>query len=254
MLIQQSLGLPQLNILKLKWQILDFLYPPFCCSCGRIGYEICPTCFAKIEETCEIQVCHICGDLTQRPSPCTKCEKDIPEYKQMRSWGVYSGVLREAIHRLKYERGLGIINTLLEPIIIFLQTWKINPELIMAVPLSPRRLRSRGYNQSEIIAKPIAENLGINYSSKGISRIRDTQSQVGLTAKQRKKNLLNAFHADGAICNKKIVLLVDDIATTGTTFNEGAKALKQAGAKEVFCFTLARAFGFSKFPVGTINN
>lgn len=138
------------------------------------------------------------------------------------------------------------MNGLLDPIVNFIHAWQIRPDLILPVPLSERRFRERGYNQSGLIAKPIADRLKIRYSSSCIRRIRDTHSQVGLNAEERNINIANAFEADRGICGGRVILLIDDIATTGATLNECAVSLKRAEAADVFCFTLARAVGIEK--------
>jgi len=253
MLYLKDLKKAEVTISKLKWKALDLLFPPFCCACGIIGYEICPACISNIERTSNYLVCDICGDLTIKGGICKECKNNRPVFAQLRSWGVYSGALKAAIHKLKFGRGLGIINNLINPITQFLSNWSINPNLILPVPLSSRRIRNRGYNQAELIAKPIASILGIDYFSKALYRILDTHSQVGLNAEERKKNLAGAFRADGAICSGKDILLIDDIATTGSTLNECAIALKAAGAGEVYCFTVARAISSTHLIESKIN-
>jgi len=238
---QQVIETTGVSLSKLKWKILDVFYPPFCCACGCVGYELCPDCTAKIVLTSSLFFCQICEDQIDQPGICSECSKNPPYFSQLRSWGVYSGVLKEAIRKFKFHRGLGIVNCLIDPVVNFIRSWGIHPELILPVPLSVRRFRDRGYNQSELIAKPIADILNIRYSTACIQRIRDTHSQVGLNAEERKNNIANAFVADKEICGGRIILLVDDIATTGATLNECAAALKKAGAADVFCFTLARA-------------
>jgi len=238
---QQIIETTGLTLSNLKWKFLDVFYPPFCCACGRIGYEICPDCLAKIILTSDLTLCRICADQIDQPGVCAECLKKKPSFSQLCSLGIYTGVLKQAIQHLKFNRGLGIINSLLDPVVNFIHSWEIHPELISPVPLSIRRYRERGYNQSELIAKPIAEYLKISYSSACIKRIRDTHSQVGLNAEERKNNIVNAFEADKETCGGRVILLIDDIATTGATLNECAAALKKAGAADVLCFTLARA-------------
>jgi ComF family protein len=191
-------------------------------------------------------VCKICGDQINQLGACSECQIRKPAFSQLRSWGIYTGVLKEAIHKLKFDRGLGIMNGLLDPVLNFIHAWRIHPDLVMPVPLSAHRYRERGYNQSALIAKPIADSFNFPYSTSCIKRIRDTHTQVGLNAEERKNNIANAFEADKGICGGRLVLLVDDIATTGSTLNECAVALKRAGSAEVICFTVARAVGSAK--------
>jgi ComF family protein len=100
---------------------------------------------------------------------------------------------------------------------------------------------TRGYNQTALFAKPVARELGIQYLPEAVTRVRETVSQVGLSAHERKTNISDAFQADKILVDGLIILLMDDITTTGATINECSKSLKLAGAASVFCFTLAKA-------------
>ena len=233
------------TISDLAWKILDIIYPPFCCGCGSVGSEICQDCFALIHVINRTNLCIICGDQTDNLPYCTNCSEKHPEFNELRSWGEYANVLKEAIHRLKYDRGFGVINYFIQPMCDLIRDWNILFDFITPVPLSSSREKQRGYNQSALMAKPISVNLSKPYFPKAIKRIRNTVSQINLNAIQRKNNLKNAFFADHEICRNKSILLLDDITTTGTTINECAKALKQAGAKSVYCITLARTFSFN---------
>ncbi|MGA2911754.1 MAG: phosphoribosyltransferase family protein [Candidatus Levyibacteriota bacterium] len=113
--------------------------------------------------------------------------------------------------------------------------------LIVPIPLSKAKLRKRGYNQAEILGKELSKKLNIPVQNL-LERTRETKTQVGLTNLQRKLNVRNAFEIinhKSSIINQNI-LLVDDVATTGSTLLEAAKVLKRAGAQKVFGLTLAR--------------
>jgi len=113
--------------------------------------------------------------------------------------------------------------------------------VIIPVPLHRRRLRERGFNQSLLLARVLASDLGNRLDYLSLIRNRYTQAQTGLKKKERRKNVKDAFsiiHPD-AIKDKKI-LLVDDVFTTGHTVNECARSLKKSGAATVICLTLAR--------------
>jgi ComF family protein len=117
--------------------------------------------------------------------------------------------------------------------------WDI--DLVVAVPLGVARLKERGYNQAALIARPFALQTCIEYSSRGLKRVRETRSQVGLSFDQRQDNVVNAFSANQGIVNKKRILLIDDVATSGATLNSCGAALYGAGAREVYAMTVARA-------------
>lgn len=223
------------------WSVLDCLFPPFCCDCGKLGCEICPDCWKKIAVINQNLICPICGDISPQKTICASCGSNTkPAFFQMRSWGIYSGVLKKAIQRLKFERGFGVIPYLIPVCVEFISSLHISIDLIIPVPLSKKRLKERGYNQSDLIANSISKRLGMPYSLKSLTRIKSTRSQVGLNAMERAENVLNAFEGNPELLKDRSVLLIDDITTTGSTINESSKALMTAGAKRVYCFTIAR--------------
>jgi len=120
-----------------------------------------------------------------------------------------------------------------------MENWQF--DAVAAIPLNKDRFKERGYNQAEVLARPLANLLKVPIISASIVRVKKTQSQVGLSLPQRKSNVENAFLADHQIVNSKKVLIVDDVATTGSTIDACSQSLLDAGAKSVFGLTLARA-------------
>lgn len=116
--------------------------------------------------------------------------------------------------------------------------WPI--DMIIPVPLGKRRRKERGYNQVAMIAKPLALALEIKYASKGLVRRKETRSQVGLTKSERRENVHSAFQA-GVDVTDKIILVMDDVSTTGSTLSSSAEALYSSGARDVYALTVARA-------------
>lgn len=114
------------------------------------------------------------------------------------------------------------------------------PEVVVPVPLHPRRLKKRGFNQSLEIARPLAKLLSIPLDSEALKRIRHTQPQMSLAGSQRAGNVRGAFQADPGRVAGKVVLLVDDITTTGATVAEAGRALMAAGARAMDALVLAR--------------
>jgi len=148
-----------------------------------------------------------------------------------------------AIQRFKYSSEIHLASPLGELLSRFAKTALSHPEefLTVPVPLHRRRLRERGFNQSVLLAKAVSSGLEIRLDCLTLIRKRDTRSQTGLGKKERRSNVANAFSVTSAdIFNGKKVLLVDDVITTGYTFNECAKVLKKSGALEVICLALAR--------------
>jgi competence protein ComFC len=149
--------------------------------------------------------------------------------------------LRLAIHRLKYKKDLGLGEALSIHLIDLLHMFNWPIDLITAVPLSVNRLAERGYNQSSLLARPVALAQKVPYQPKAICRARETVSQVGLSASKRQENVYNAFVANPSMVSGKVVLILDDVTTTGATLHNCSSALLRAGAKMVYGLTLAKA-------------
>ncbi|MCX8023574.1 MAG: ComF family protein [Thermanaerothrix sp.] len=160
---------------------------------------------------------------------------------QIRSWAIYQGPLRKAVHGLKYHRNLALGDYFAPALIeVFLaQKWDI--DLIIPVPLSPNRRRQRGYNQAEILATPLALAIQKPLASRALIKRRETPSQVGQSASERQENIRDAFIAYPRSVSSHRILLIDDVITTGATMSACAEALLKAGASAVFGLTLARA-------------
>jgi ComF family protein len=114
-------------------------------------------------------------------------------------------------------------------------------DLVVPVPVSLSRRSERGYNQAALLARPIALFYGLDYRPKALMKLRETRSQVGLTVEERKANVDDAFFGEQRIVKGKNILVVDDVTTSGATLNACAHVLRNAGAEEVYCLTLARA-------------
>ncbi len=136
---------------------------------------------------------------------------------------------------------MGLGTLLAEPMSALLEHLQWQVDLITAVPLSRQRITERGYNQSYLLARPIALTHCIPFVPQAVKRTRNTPSQVGLNAPERRKNVTGAFSASPKFVKAKSVLLVDDVATTGATLTASTQALLAAGAKQVYALTLARA-------------
>lgn len=156
----------------------------------------------------------------------------------------------QLIHELKYN----FIEEALHPFESFFDSWKQSVsaslhrtrpgsmescEIIIPVPLHRRRFAERGFNQAELIARMVGKKLNLQISN-SLQRTRFTRPQVGLSHEEREQNVKSAFALNGVLLAKNI-LLVDDVYTTGSTMQECARILKQAGAQSVVGFTLARA-------------
>jgi ComF family protein len=165
----------------------------------------------------------------------------LPPFSALRSWAVFEGPVRAAVHQLKYRRNVALGDALARPMADFCRRLDWPVEIVVPVPLGKRRLQERGYNQVGLIAMPLAALNRWRYAPRALSRLRETKSQVGLSAVERRENVQGAFRADPRPVSGRTILLMDDVATTGATISACAEALLSAGAKAVFALTLARA-------------
>ena len=142
---------------------------------------------------------------------------------------------------MKYRQNIGLGESIAVQMSDFVRSlgWPI--EIMMPVPLGKKRLKERGYNQVGLVARPLAYRLGVKYESGAIWKARETRSQVGLTVDQRCKNVHDAYQADPKIVTGRSILIMDDVATTGSTISACSEALLSAGAGNIYVLTIARA-------------
>lgn len=222
------------------WTALDWMYPPTCAGCGEPGYRLCFKCQQEIK-LISGQICERCGiPVNPKQILCNECLNEEPPFAALRSLASYEGIIRECIHSLKYDHNQALGEFFADDLagVVRHEGWVL--DLVMPVPLNPIRKEERGYNQSALLARPIALALELPFTTFGLKRIRNTPSQVELTAQERKINVRGAFEAEPEIVRGKRVLLVDDVTTTGSTLKECSIALIKGGALQVFCLTLAR--------------
>jgi competence protein ComFC len=162
----------------------------------------------------------------------------------MRSWALFEGPIRNAIHSLKYRRNMALGDALARHLAAFVCTLGWHADLVVPVPLGRQRIKERGYNQAALLAMPVAYIQDWHYSPQAAFRIRETRSQVGLSAVERRENIADAFQSDPARVSGKIVLLIDDVTTTGATLTACSDALRNAGATTIYALTLARALPY----------
>ncbi|MHC1773341.1 MAG: ComF family protein [Flexilinea sp.] len=230
-------GVP-LNTNRLVWKIIDWFYPPSCVECGCKGYNICPKCLSEAVPIND-SFCNICGKPVNILNGCSFCQNYKFHFTSARAAFVYEGAIRTAIKKLKYAQDLGLSELFSNFLfsIYLKEKWDVN--LVTAVPLYKNRFSSRGFNQSEWIARPLSKAIGIPFSSGALQKTIHTNPQVGLNQNERRINLQKAFQAEPAIVVKKKILLIDDVMTTGSTFDECANTLLKAGASEVYCLSVA---------------
>ena len=233
-------------------RLFDLLLPPRCHACrGPLSasgpLHICPQCREQCTPIAS-PLCSCCGIpfATENGSdhPCGDCLQHPPPFAAARAAFVYDGTLRDLIHRFKYRhqvrlrRPLGqlMASELAEPV----TAWQ--PDLIVPVPLHPRRLRERGFNQAILLGTFLAREWHIPLARTALDRIRWTVPQIELDHHERAANVRGAFavRKPAAVAGKRILLL-DDVLTTGSTATECARVLGKAKAAEVFVGAVARA-------------
>ncbi|MEW5692630.1 MAG: ComF family protein, partial [Candidatus Hydrogenedentota bacterium] len=224
--------------------LADILYPDKCIYCGVWGETVCEECVNKFERL-EEPYCSICMHPVSKKSIgeakyiiCIQCQKRPRFFRKFYAPFVYSGYVKEFIHRLKYGKDYSLIPYFIR---LFTETIKGVIEIdkidwIVPVPLSKKHFRVRGFN----IVKIMAERISYKKTKELITKKAEVLPQAGLSLSQRIKNPINAFSCKEEIKDKN-VLVVDDIFTTGTTINECAKTLVCAGAKEVEAVAFARS-------------
>lgn len=228
---------------KILFHGLDWLYPPYCVTCGQLGWRWCPDCQQRVVPFAE-PICEVCGIALDSPNPpglCSSCRQHRPPFQALRSWAAFAGPLRTALHHLKYRNHVALSESLGEPLANFAQRWDWPVDVVIPVPLGSKRLAQRGYNQAALLALFVAAKNGWDYCPQALLRRRETRSQVGLSLEERRTNVQDAFIADERRVRGCTILLVDDVATTGATLGACAQALRDAGAQAVYALTLARA-------------
>jgi ComF family protein len=223
-------------------QLLDLLFPVRCAACDAPGEA--PFCGVCADTLVPLPAgCPLCGapaDEAQRtslrPRRCKPCRARAPPFALASAPWLHGGALAEAIHRLKYEghcelaRPLGVL---------FEGCASPRVDLLVPIPLHPRRLRERGFDQARLLADAAGRRFGLPVAPL-LVRVRETGQQVGRDRAARERNVRGAFAADSRVRGRR-VCLVDDVLTTGATASAAALALREAGAARVEVRTLARA-------------
>ena len=220
-------------------RFLDLLLPVRCGGCGQFGGLYCERCRQRTHRLRE-PLCRRCGAEVEFAKARCGCRDRLHALGRLRSAARYEGPLEKAIHRFKYEGRRPLAKPLADLLADRLAVDGPAGELVAWVPLHPRRLRERGYNQSELLAGELARRFGLPSGPGRLLRTRDTLAQVGLDRRRRLLNVAGAFTWQGQDLGRRSVILVDDVATTGATLEACAQALRAAGAGVVTGLTVAR--------------
>ncbi|MFC2045656.1 double zinc ribbon domain-containing protein [Chloroflexota bacterium] len=225
---------------KLKGTVLNFFFPQWCVGCGREGELICGYCLQSLSRIVP-PLCPQCGKPQSNNILCSSCVNWQGEIAGIRSPYIFTGVIRQAIHELKYKN----LRALAVPLANLLRDYIIdNPipaEVLVPVPLHKSRLRERGYNQSNLLACELGKLVNLPVVDNCLLRQRHNPPQARtLSINERLSNVRDAFYCpDNSLSGRKI-LLIDDVATSGATLDACAAVLKVAGVLSVWGLVLAR--------------
>jgi ComF family protein len=218
--------------------LFNRVVPPACLLCGaRSTRSLCPGCLADLPWHRQPQ-CPQCALPTPDGQLCGACLKHPPAFDRTHAALAYAFPLDRMIPRLKYHGQLAIAPVLGE-CLAEAAAAAPRPDRLLAMPLHAKRIRERGFNHATEIARTVASQLGLPLDLESARRIRDTPPQMGLKHDARRRNVRGAFMCSGGVQGQRIAL-IDDVMTTGTSLDELAAALKQAGAVEVSCWVMAR--------------
>lgn len=226
--------------------VLSVVFPSRCPACGEAVLRptrgpLCSGCWAALPRhlgaLCE------CGEpLAAAAVPCGRCRRGLSPFSRGASLGPYEGSLRVVIHELKYRGRRRVARRLAEE---FARRDGLGvaqgADALVPVPLHPRRLRERGFNQADLLARELGRAVGLPVWNDVLVRRRDTPPQTGLSAAARRSNVAKAFavHRRGRIAGQTLVL-VDDVTTTGATVLACAARLRECGARDVRLLSAAR--------------
>ncbi|MGH8446071.1 MAG: ComF family protein [Solimonas sp.] len=210
----------------------------FCAAPGTAGLPLCTACRADLPWN--RHACPRCALPQNHDAVCAACAERPPPF--VAAWAPLrlETPVQQQIHALKYDAAFIHARVLGQ---LFAAAWRERggprPDLIIPVPLHPRRLWRRGYNQSVELARMLARDEGLRVEANGATRQRRTADQIGMSAVERRRNVKGAFRVDAQVDGLRVALL-DDVMTTGATLGELARACLKAGASEVEAWAIAR--------------
>ncbi len=220
-----------------------WLFPQSCFLCGDISTQVvCTACLADLPY--QNAACIYCAKPLKSEKTnseiCYQCRKELPPYTHTQALFSYTYPVSTLIPAAKFQQNLAVLN-LLGYLMAQFMILEPRPDVLIPVPLHPKRVRQRGYNQSLELAKCITKETGIPLDNKACKRIKNTAPQTSLTSsQQRQDNVKCAFQIINIKPHWQHIILIDDVMTTGSTVKELALEFKKAGAKRVDVWCCAR--------------
>ena len=229
-------------------KILNILFPKGlkCVFCGddintNLPECLCDNCRKELPFI-EGKICAKCGNrIYDEGDYCIDCKLLERSFEKVISVFWYSDKIVAKVHQFKYENAKYLAQPFANLMFKKWQEQNIDFDYIIPVPICDKRLKARGYNQSELLANEFSKLINKPILKDYLKRIKETQTQVELDKQERAENLKDAFQmVKRAGIRNKTILLIDDVCTTGATANECAKKILSAGAKKVYVMTFAR--------------
>lgn len=225
-------------------RIVRTIYPATCILCGRPGQgdrDLCRACEADIQTNGHAcRACAIPLPEGAHQQLCGQCLQQPPLFDSAWSPFLYVQPLEWIIQQIKFNSRFASTRVLADLLAQQVSGFSRRPDCIIAVPLHPRRMRERGFNQSLEMIKLVAKQHSIPVDNKNCWREKYARPQTGMNAKQRRQNIKGAFKFNN-VNQCQHVLLFDDVITTGSTVTELTGVLKRQGVKRVDVWSLARA-------------
>jgi ComF family protein len=225
---------------QFKELALDLLFPRHCVGCGRGGALLCSQCRSTLQYLSP-PLCDRCGLPIRDGNMCLDCENAATDIDGIRSLFPYDGAIQRAIIQLKYQNVRALASPLAQLMWEYQQTQRLPADVLMPVPLHPRRLRSRGYNQSGLLASELGRFASLPVVDDSVIRRKNTAPQARTTSvEDRRRNVAGAFACRDKRGAGKHIIVIDDVCTSSATLRACAAALKAEGAVSVWGLTLAR--------------
>lgn len=225
-------------------RVLEFLFPGRCVLCDepvdKAGEKLCRQCRGKIVYI-RVPFCMKCGKqlLKEEREYCEDCEKN--EHLFLQGTALYDyGSMSDSIFRFKYGQRMEYAAFYGRDLYEKKRDWlkMLHPDALVPVPVHPSKKRSRGYNQSELIARELSKCSGIPLNTGLIRRVKATKPLKNLTPAERQNNLKRAFKIKENDVKLSTIIIVDDIYTTGSTIDAMAEVLKEAGIARIYFMAL----------------
>lgn len=204
-------------------------------------FDLCENCFSNLP-LIKGKTCLTCGEpIFSDANYCMFCKKEQPKFTKCFAPFLFQEPIVGLIYNLKYDGKKYVAETLSNLLLKYFLEKNLKVDLVVPVPLHIIRESERGFNQSELLVQSF-RNAGFEICNSCLVRTKNTKTQTALTKAERKINMESAFKVlNKSKIKNKTILLVDDVYTTGATFNEISEVLFRAGAKAVYGLSLAHA-------------